>query len=330
MSALAPTLEAFFTERLARQRNASPNTVAAYRDTFCLLLRFAQQKTGKTPASLSMQDLDAPLVGAFLDYLEAERRVSVATRNARLACLHSFFHFASLRHPEHAAVVQRVLAIPAKRTGRPLVSYLDSAEADALLAAPDLSTRTGRRDRTLIALALQAGLRVSELAGLRRQDVSFGKGAHVHCTGKGRKERCTPLTSQSSALLRDWMDESGGGAEGPLFPGPSGKALSRDAVAKVVARHVAKAGEICPSILAKKTGPHTLRHTCAMRLLEAGVDVSVIALWLGHESVRTTDIYQHANMALKERALASTAQGRPVARRRYKPPDSLLAFLESL
>jgi site-specific recombinase XerD len=329
MTALAPTLEAFFTERLARQRDASPNTVAAYRDTFCLLLRFAQQSTGKLPSSLSLQDIDAPFVGAFLDYLEAGRAASVATRNARLACLHSFFRFASLRHPENAALIQRVLAIPAKRTGRPMVSYLDAPEADALLAAPDLSTRIGRRDRALLALALQTGLRVSELAGLRVQDVRFGKGAHVRCTGKGRKERSTPLTAQTCALLRGWMDESGSGPERPLFSGPAGKALSRDAIAKLVARHVATAGELCPSIKAKKVGPHTLRHSCAMRLLEAGIDVAVIALWLGHESVRTTDIYQHANLALKERALAKTAQPHAV-RGRYKPPDSLLAFLESL
>jgi site-specific recombinase XerD len=329
MTALAPALEAFFTERLARQRNASPNTVAAYRDTFCLLLRFAQQRTGKLPTSLSLQDLDAPLVGAFLDYLEAERAVSVATRNARLACLHSFFRFASLRHPDNAALVQRVLAIPAKRTGRTMVSYLDKAEAEALLAAPDLSTRTGRRDRALLAVALQTGLRVSELAGLGFQDVRLGQGAHVHCTGKGRKERCTPLSTQTSALLRAWAHEVGGGPGDPVFPGPGGKALSRDAIAKLVARHAASAGKLCPSITAKKVGPHTLRHSCAMRLLEAGVDVAVIALWLGHESVRTTDIYQHANLALKERALDKTAQPHAV-RGRYKPPDSLLAFLESL
>ena len=329
MTTLAPSLEAFFTERLARQRNASTNTVAAYRDTFCLLLRFAQQRTGRRPASLSLGDMDAPLVGAFLDYLEADRHVSVATRNARLACLRSFFHFASLRHPEHAALVQRVLAIPAKRTGRPSVNYLEAAEAEALLASPDSSTRTGRRDKALLALALQSGLRVSELASLRCQDVALGKGAHVRCTGKGRKERCTPLTSQTSALLRAWMDEIASRQEDPLFPGPSGKKLTRDAIAKVVARHAARAGALCPSITAKRVGPHTLRHSCAMRLLEAGVDVAVIALWLGHESVRTTDIYQHANLGLKERALAKTAQPRS-ALGRYKPPDTLLAFLESL
>lgn len=264
MTALAPTLEAFCTERLARQRNASPNTVAAYRDTFCLLLRFAQQRTGKRPASLSLLDLDAPMVGAFLDHLETARSASVATRNARLACLRSFFHFASLRHPEHAGLIQRVLAVPAKRTGRPMVNYLDRPEAEALLAAPDLSTRTGRRDRTLLAVALQTGLRVSELAGLRLQDVKLGKGAHVHCTGKGRKERCTPLTAQTSALVRAWVQEMGGEPSGPVFAGPSGKALSRDAIAKLVARHAATAGELCPSITAKKVGPHTLRHSCVI------------------------------------------------------------------
>jgi site-specific recombinase XerD len=329
MTALAPTLQAFFTERLARQRDASPNTVAAYRDTFCLLLRFAQQRTGTAAASLSMEDLDAPLIGAFLDHLEAERNASVATRNARLAALHSFFRFASLRHPEHAATVQRALAVPPKRTGRPVVSYLAKEEARALLAAPDLSTRTGRRDRALLAVALQTGLRVSELAGLRCQDVTLGRGAHVRCTGKGRKDRCTPLAPHTSAALRALMQELGGGPGGPLFPGPGGRALTRDAIAKLVAKHALTAAKSCPSIAAKTVSPHTLRHTCAMDLLDAGVDVAVIALWLGHESVRTTDIYQHADLGLKERALAKTAQPR-AARGRYKSPDSLLAFLESL
>ena len=225
----------------------------------------------------------------------------MATRNARLACLHSFFRFASLRHPENAALIQRVLAIPAKRTGRPMVSYLDAPEADALLAAPDLSTRIGRRDRALLALALQTGLRVSELAGLRVQDVRFGKGAHVRCTGKGRKERSTPLTAQTCALLRGWMDESGSGPERPLFSGPAGKALSRDAIAKLVARHVATAGELCPSIKAKKVGPHTLRHSYATRLIENGVDIRVVQILLGHASISTTQIYTAVSVTSLQR-----------------------------
>lgn len=329
MSAVAPTLEAFFTERLAAQRRASPNTIAAYRDTFRLLLRFVQDSTGTPPTKLQFGDLDAPRIGAFLDHLEHRRDVAISTRNARLAAVHSLFRFAALRHPEHAAVIQRVLAIPAKRADRVLVTYLVRPEVEALLAAPDRSTRHGRRDRALLLLAVQTGLRVSELTGLRCQDVTFGTGAHLRCTGKGRKQRSTPLLPQTVAVLRTWMTELGGGPNDPVFPGPRGHALSRDAVAHLVARHATTAAAVCPSIAAKRVSPHVLRHTAAIQLLEAGVDTSVIALWLGHESIRTTDIYQHADLRMKERALARTAP--PTAPPgRYRPPDALLAFLEAL
>jgi integrase/recombinase XerD len=330
MSALAPLLEAFFTERLIGQREASRHTIAAYRDAFCLLLRFAQQHTGRAPHRLALEDLDAALIGAFLNHLETERGASVRTRNARLTAIRSLFHFAAYRHPEHAALIQRVLAIPPKRTDKVLVTYLTEQEAAALLAAPDRSTRIGRRDHALLLLALETGLRVSELTGLTCQAVQLGTGAHVRCAGKGRKERITPLRREARAVLRAWLDERSGVAGEPLFPGPKGGQLSRDAVRRLVERHIAAATSACPSLAAKDVTPHTLRHTCAMNLLRHGVDAATIALWLGHEDVRTTyTVYLHADLALKEAAIAKTA---PPGTRpgRYQPPDALLAFLESL
>lgn len=329
MTALAPTLEAFFTQRLVAQRRSSPHTIAAYRDTFRLLLGFVHQATGTPPAKLELQALDAPLVAAFLDHLEANRAVAITTRNARLAAIHSFFRFAALRHPEHAGLIQRVLAIPAKRTDRRPISYLTRAEIDALLTAPDRSTRPGRRDHALLMLAVQTGLRVSELCGLRRGDVTLGAGATVSCTGKRRKQRATPLTSAAAAVIGGWLRETTGTPADPLFPGPRGRPLSRDAIRRVVERHVAGAVNSCPSLATKRVTPHVLRHSCAMQLLDVGVDVAVIALWLGHESIRTTDIYQHADLAMKERALARLAPNR-ASPGRYRPPDALLAFLEAL
>ncbi len=330
MSALAPLLEAFFTERLIGQRHASPHTVGAYRDAFCLLLRFAQQHTGREPYQLSLEDLDAGLVGAFLNHLETGRGASVRTRNARLTAIRSLFHFAAYRHPEHAAHIQRVLAIPPKRYDKRLVTYLTEEEAAALLAAPDRSTRIGRRDHALLLLALETGLRVSELTGLTCAAVQLGNGAHVRVHGKGRKERISPLRREARAILRAWLGERGGASSDPLFPGPKGGQLSRDAVRRLVERHIAAATPACPSLAAKDVTPHTLRHTCAMNLLRHGADTATIALFLGHEDVRTTySVYLHADLGLKEAAIAKTA---PPGTRpgRYRPPDRLLAFLESL
>jgi integrase/recombinase XerD len=329
MTALAPTLQAFFTDRLTRQKNASPHTITAYRDTLRLLLGFAQQRTGIPPSQLGIEDLDAPLIAAFLDHLEHERGNSARSRNARLAAIHSLFHFAALRHPEHAAVISRVLAIPPKRFTRAVVSYLTDQETHALLAAPDTSRWIGRRDHALLAVATQTGLRVSELTGLRCQDVSLGRGAHLSCTGKGRKQRCTPLTSHTVTILQAWLRERRGQPSDPLFPTSRGRALSRDTVALLITRHAATAGQSCPSLRAKTITPHTLRHTAAMRLLHAGVDTSVIALWLGHEKTDTVQIYLHADLSLKERALARTTPP-GTAPGRYRPPDDLLAFLEAL
>jgi integrase/recombinase XerD len=329
MSALAPTLEAFFTERLIGQRQASPHTVTAYRDTFRLLLRFCQKRHGKAPSSLDITDLDAGLVGEFLDHLGSERGNSTKTRNARLAAIHSLFRFAALRHPEHAALIQRVLAIPAQRFDRTIVSFLDPSEIDALLAAPNRSRWVGRRDHALLLLTIQTGLRVSELTQLRCQDIQLGAAAHVRCLGKGRKERCTPLTKQTSAILRSWIDERHGQPADPMFPTGRGNTLSRDAVALLVTKYAKIAERHCPTLRDKAVTPHTLRHSAAMNLLHAGVDTSVIALWLGHEAVRTTQIYIHADLGLKERALARTAPAHTTPGR-YRPPDSLIAFLEAL
>jgi integrase/recombinase XerD len=330
MSSLAPTLQAFFTDRLIKQRRSSPFTVAAYRDTFRLLLDFVYQNSRKPPSELGIDDLGAPIIGAFLEHLEQGRGNSIRTRNARLAALHSFFRFASFRHPEHAALVQRVLAIPSKRYDRGLVTFLTRPEVDALVAAPDWSTWMGRRDHALLTVAVQTGMRVSELANLDCQDVHLDTGAHARCYGKGRKERITPLTTQSVVVLRVWMRERRAQPGDPLFPTSRGRRLSTDAIALLVGKYAAIAQHSCPSLRAKQVSPHVLRHTCAMQLLQAGVDTSVIALWLGHEQIQTTQIYLHADLSLKERALARTAPPSVEAPTRYRPPDSLLAFLESL
>jgi integrase/recombinase XerD len=326
---LAPILQGFFTDRLARQKKASPNTVAAYRDTCRLLLAFARDKAGKPPSKLSLADLDATLVGAFLQHLEDDRGNGSATRNARLAAIHSLFKYAAPRAPEHAAVISQVLAIPPRRRERAIVSYLTPEEADALIAAPDRTTWHGRRDHAMLLLDVQTGLRVSELTGLGRHDIDLGTGPHVRCHGKGRKDRATPLTSQTVKVLRIWLAELSPDPGGPLFPTQSGGRLSRDAVERLVARHAATAAGNCPSVKEKHVTPHTLRHTAAMTLLKSGVDTSVIALWLGHEGTETTQVYLHADMTIKEQALARVQQP-GTSPGRYRPPDSLLAFLDHL
>jgi site-specific recombinase XerD len=330
MSALAPVLESFFTDRLAQQRRASPHTVGAYRDAFHLLLGFAQRTLRKAPSDLDIEDLDAPLIGSFLGHLEKDRHNSVRTRNARLAAIHSLFRYAALRAPDHAALIRRVLAIPHKRFDRALVMFLEPSEVQALLSAPDDRTWIGRRDQALLFLAVQTGLRVSELIQLNRQDVQLATGAHVRWQGKGRKERCTPLTSQTVAVLKTWLQESPALPSDPLFTSRRGGRLSRDALEQLLKKYVVKAHSSCPSLRGKRISPHVLRHTNAMQLLHAGVDQSVIALWLGHESIETTQIYLHADMSLKERALARTAPIHCPGPKRYRAPDALLAFLDAL
>jgi site-specific recombinase XerD len=329
MTALATTLQAFFTDRLIRQRQVSPHTLAAYRDTLRLLLVFAAARQKTEPSKLDIADLDASLVGAFLEHLEHQRDNGVRTRNARLAAIRSLFRYAALRHPEHAAVIERVLAIPPKRFDRRLVTFLTEPEIDALLAAPARSTSTGRRDCALLALAAQTGLRASELIGLHCADVHLGAGAHVSCLGKGRKQRITPLTSGIVTVLRVWLAERAGQPTEPLFTTQVGTALSRDALEHRLAKYVEIAARTCPSLGQKTVTMHVLRHTAAMRLLRAGIDTAVIALWLGHEQIETTRIYLHADLEIKERALAKTTPT-DVTPGRYRPPDKLLAFLEAL
>ena len=326
---LASPLEAFFLERLMGERNASPHTIAAYRDTFRLLLSFAQQRLGKAPSALTVADLDARLIGAFLDHLERGRGNTARTRNARLAAIHSFFRYLAFQEPAHAALIQRVLAMPSKRCERRPVDFLTREEMEALLAVPDRETWAGRRDHALLLLALQTGLRVSELIGLRCQDVVLGPGAHVRCRGKGRKERCTPLRRDAIATLRAWLHELAGPPEHPLLPTVHGHVMSRDAVACLLAKYGAVARQRCASLNHKRLSPHVLRHSTAMDLLQRGIDRSVIALWLGHESLETTQMYLDADLALKEKALARTAP-LPTCRRRFHPDDRLIAFLKSL
>jgi integrase/recombinase XerD len=322
-------LEMFFTDRLMRQRQASPHTIASYRDTFRLLLEFVSLHLKKAPSVLSFDDLDAPLIGAFLDHLEKTRRISARTRNVRLAAIHSFFKYVAFHEPAHSALIQRVLAMPSKRYDRSVIEFLSRSETDAPVAAPDQRTWIGRRDRALLLLAVQTGLRVSELVGLRCLDVVIGIGAHVRCRGKGRKERCTPLRKETVLVLRAWLREQNGPPANPLFPTVRGEHLSRDAVEDLLAKHVCIASLNCPSLKEKHVSPHMLRHTAAMDLLQHGVDRSVIALWLGHESIETTQMYLHANLQLKQAALARTTPLN-VRAGRYRPGDRLLAFLRNL
>ena len=330
MSDFAPLLQRFFTDKMMLQRQASPHTIAAYRDTFKLLLGFVQERTGRHPARLGIVELDAAIIGAFLHHLQTDRGNATSTRNARLGAIHSFFGYAALHAPEHAGLIQRVLAIPPKRVDRAIVDFLTRHESDTLIAAPDQSTWTGRRDHTMLLVAVHTGLRVSELVGLKLHDVQLGAGPYVQCTGKGRKQRCTPLTAATVTALKAWLAERGGQTHEPLFPTRHGGPLSRDAMEHLVAKHAATATIYCPSLSTKNVTPHTLRHTCAMALLHAGVDITVIALWLGHESTDATQIYLHADMTIKERALARTTPSTGGTIDRYRPPDTLLAFLDSL
>jgi site-specific recombinase XerD len=322
-------LQSFFMNRLMAQRRASPHTMATYRDTFRLLLHFAQDCLKKTPSDLALRDWDAPFIGAFLDHLEKCRGNSPQSRNLRLAAIRSFFRYVSFEEPGQSDHIQRVLAIPSKRHDQPSIDFLTRPEIEALLLAPDPKTREGRRDHALLLLALQTGLRLSELIGLRCADVALGQAAHVRCLGKGRKERCTPLTRQTRIVLQAWIDERGGSPADVVFPNRQGGTFIPDGVQYLVHKHVQTAQRNCPSLKQKRVSPHVLRHTAAMELLQAGVDCSMIALMLGHESMKTTQIYLHANLSLKEEILAKTT---PIPGKfgRYKPKDKLLEFLNAL
>ncbi len=326
---LPSLLQSFFTDRLLRQRRASPHTIAGYRDSFRLLLHFAKERLGKAPSDLTLEDLNVRFVGDFLDDLENRRKNSARTRNIRLAAVHSFFQYVAFEEPAHSLLCQQILAMPTKRHERRPVEFLTREESKSMVAAPDLSRWVGRRDRTILLLAVQTGLRVSELIGLQCADLVLGTGAHVHCEGKGRKHRCTPLRPETAKVLGAWLRERRGRPEDPLFLSTRGGQLSRDAIERLVTKYAAAAARTCTSLKRKKVSPHVLRHSAAMELLQSGVDRSVIALWLGHESVETTQMYLHADMRLKEQALSRT---RPLGTRsgRFRPGDKLLAFLEGL
>lgn len=324
----APLLEHFFTQRLMQQRQASPHTISSYRDTFRQFLTFVQPRLHKSPSRLAFEEIDAPLIVAFLDDIE-KHGVSVRSRNLRLTAIHSFFRYAAFEEPAHSAQIQRVLAIPSKRFTRTAVPFLTRPEVDALLAAPDQRTWSGRRDHAFLLVAVQTGLRLSEMTGLKREDLILGVGAHVRVIGKGRKERCTPIAKSTLAVLNAWLREPPRGEGAVLFPSATGERLSVHGVQYLLTKHRLTASKVCPSLIKKRVTVHRLRHTAAMDLLQAGVDRAVIALWLGHESVETTQIYLEATLAMKEQALAKTSapNSRPG---RYQPGDQLLGFLNSL
>jgi site-specific recombinase XerD len=326
---LAPFLQRFFTQRLSQERQVSPHTISSYRDTFRQFLKFVRQRLHKAQSTLRFEEIDAPLVVAFLDHIEKHQGLSARSRNLRLSAIHSFFHYVAFELPTHSAQIQRVLAIPSKRFARTLVRFLERPEVDALLAAPDRRTWFGRRDHAFILMAVQTGLRLSEITGVKRDDLVLEPGAHVRVIGKGRKERCTPLAKPTVAVLRAWLREPQRGNERLLFPNAKGGRLSVHGVQHLLKKHAGNAAKSCPSLKAKRVTVHLLRHTMALELLQAGVDRAVIALWLGHESVETTQVYLEATLAMKEQALAkaSSRHGTPS---RYRPEDQLLNFLDSL
>jgi integrase/recombinase XerD len=329
MMNLQTLLQRFFTDRLMAQLEASPNTIASYRDTFRLLLRYAGTRLNRPPTALRVEDIDADLIGDFLSHVEKVRRNSARTRNTRLAAIRSFYRFVAMNEPGYALHCQRILVMPSKRYVRNVVNFIDRPEMEALLAVPDPATWIGRRDSAILLLLLQTGLRVSEMIGLNCRDLKTGPGAHVRCEGKGRKERCTPLRRETAKAMQVWLKERAGVEDEPAFPTIRGDRLSRDAVEHLVRKYKLAASKACGSLRTKRVSPHTLRHSTAMDLLHSGIDRTVIALWLGHESVETTQVYIHADMRLKEKALARVAstKTRPG---RYRPDDALLGFLESL
>ena len=325
----SPLCQSFFSKRMIAQRRASPHTISAYAQTFRLLMTYAQKRLGTPPSELSLAQLDAPFIATFLDNLESSRSNGARSRNARLASLRSFYHYAALEAPQHAGLIQRVLAIPYKRLTRRLVTYLTRPEVEALLASVDKSTWVGRRNHAMLLVAVQTGLRLSELTGLRQKDVVLNAGAHVRCEGKGRRERCTPLTKPAVAVLKAWIREQGDDESHFLFPNPDGGRLSADAVQHAVAKHVAAGQRACPSLAKKRVTPHVLRHTAAMELLQAGVERALIAIWLGHEVLDSTQVYLDADLQLKEAILAkiNPLQSKPG---RYRPDDRLLSYLKGL
>ncbi|MHB8431697.1 MAG: tyrosine-type recombinase/integrase [Acidimicrobiales bacterium] len=330
MTVLAPTLQSWFTDYLIGQRGASANTIAAYRDCMRLLLRYAHERHGTQPAQLDLAQLDDQTIAGFLDMLEQQRNASASTRNARLAAIHSLFSYASFRHPEHAELIARVLAIPIKTATRTGVVYLDDAEVDAVLAAPDRQQWSGQRDHAWLLLMITTGIRVGELVSLCRLDVSTGRPAHIVVMGKGRKQRIIPLDGTVAGILDDWTRANPAPPEAPLFTARGRDSpMSSDAVAQRTALHAKSAAAQAASLTDKTVTPHTFRHTCAMRMLASGLDITTIALWLGHASPAATRHYLHADLGLKQRALERTTPPR-TSKGHYVPTDKVLAFLEGL
>jgi site-specific recombinase XerD len=326
----AALVQEFFRGRLIQQQDASARTVESYRDTFRLLLGYLERVRKKRATDLTMSDLDAPAISAFLDHLERQRHNSARTRNARFAAIRSFMSYAATRDPESLPIVQRVLAIPLKRFTRPALTSLTRDEVAAVLEAPEGSTWSGRRDRALFALMYNTGARVSEAIGVRRSDVSLDATRSVRLRGKGRKQRTVPLWKGTAEHLRAWAEEIDATAEETrLFPNRDGRPLSRSGVEKRLREAVESAAGRCPSLRGKRVSPHTLRHTTAMHLLQSGVDVTVIAMWLGHESTQTTHHYVEANLAMKDEALARLEEVE-TEKVRFRPGDDLLRFLEGL
>lgn len=330
MTSLSPLLQNFFSDRLIAQKNVTSNTLSAYRDTFRIFLKFSSIRLKTPPHRLNLEQIDEKLVGEFLNHLESVRKNSIRTRNARLAAIRSFFHFLGPREPAHLDQIQRVIAIPQKKFTRNIIQFLDASEVEAILSTPDLKTWIGRRDHALLHLLAQTGLRVSELTQLKIQDLHLGPSPHVRCYGKGRKERATPLTAATVRHLKNWLKEISRTLADPLFPSQKGTPLSRDAIEWMIKKYARSAELKQPSLRKKLISPHVFRHTAAVSLLQAGVDRSVIALWLGHEQVETTQIYLHADLSIKEKALARTTPISIRAGFRFKPDDDLLAFLQTL
>jgi site-specific recombinase XerD len=329
VNTLAAALQQYFTSYARAQRDLSPNTIAAYRDTWRLLITHLAGTLNLPASKIDFPALDAGHVTAFLDHLEQARGNSASTRNARLTAIRAVLSHAQPRYPEHAATITQILAIPPKRHPKPILEFLTPAEADALLAAPARTTWTGTRDHALLALDIQTGLRASELLSLTTASIRLGTGAHVTCTGKGRRHRATPLTAATTAIMTAYLDQRTTKPGNALFCGPRGHQLSRDALEHRLALHLATATTRCPSLADKNITMHTLRHTCAMNLLAAGVDISVIALWLGHQNTHSTDAYLHADMAIKQAAIDRT---RPPGTTPgpYRPEPDILNWLASL
>ena len=326
---LGPLLQAFFTEHLISHRLASRQTVDGYRDTFRLLLEFLRRTKGKSPSALCVSDLDAPAILEFLDHLEKERHNSVRSRNVRLAAIRAFFRLVALRDPASVNLARRVLAIPVKRTDRRLVHYLTRPEMDAVLAVPDRTQRTGQRDYALLLTMYNSGARVTEIASLQRRHIQISSTSFLEIHGKGRKERKVPIWPKTARTLKTWLETCAPSAESPAFPSARGGPLSRDGVNYILKAAVRTAATACPSLAGKRVSPHVIRHTTAMHLLQSGVDIAVIALWPGHESIETTHGYLEADLKLKEKALQKLAPAGQAAPR-FQADDPLLAFLKKL